>query len=40
MHQNFSNSCYSLHLRFAVSALGDDFMGGGSDIHFIVFTDM
>lgn len=29
MHQNFSNSCYSLHLRFAVSALGDDFTGGG-----------
>lgn len=30
-HQHFIlffNSCYSLHLRFAVSALGDDFMGG------------
>lgn len=25
MHQNFYNSCYSLHLCFAVSALGDDF---------------
>lgn len=25
MHQNFYNSCYSLHSCFAISALGDDF---------------
>lgn len=25
MHQQFYNSCYSLHLCFVVSALGDDF---------------
>lgn len=25
VHQHFYNSCYSLHLCFAVSALGDDF---------------
>lgn len=25
MHQHFYNSCYSLHLCFAVSALADDF---------------
>lgn len=27
MHRLFYNSCYSLHLCFAVSALGDDFLG-------------
>lgn len=43
MHPLFYNSCYSLHLCFAVFRLflGDDFLGGKkSDIHFIVFTDM
>lgn len=42
MHQHFSNSCYSLHLCFAVSALGDGFykQTKKSDIHLIVFTDM
>lgn len=37
-HQHFIiffNSCYSLHLRFAVSALGDDFFFGGGDVIFI-----
>lgn len=40
MHQNFYNSCYSLHLCFAVSALGDDFTKKKkkADIYFIVFT--
>lgn len=37
MHQNFSNSCYSLHLRFAVSALGDDFTGGGKVIFISLY---
>lgn len=42
MDQNFYNSCSSLHLCFAVSALGDDFKKKEKkkgDIHFIVFTD-
>lgn len=45
MDQHFYNSCYSLHLCFAVLALGDNFRKKKKkkqqqrDIHFIVFTD-